>query len=55
MIRGRVEDSDHEVALSLFHEMQLKGVKGDKMTIVSLFLACAHLGALELGTLLQSI
>lgn len=49
MINGHVEDSDYEEALSLFNEMQLSGVKGDKVTMASLLIACTHLGALELG------
>ncbi|KAK6941594.1 Pentatricopeptide repeat [Dillenia turbinata] len=49
MIKGYVEDSEYEAALLLFREMQLKGVKGDKVTMVSLLLSCTHLGALELG------
>ena len=32
MINGHVEDSDYEEALLLFREMQLKGIKGDKVT-----------------------
>ncbi|KAK9268407.1 hypothetical protein L1049_000157 [Liquidambar formosana] len=49
IINGHVEDSAYEEALLLFREMQLKGIKGDKVTMVSLLLACTHLGALELG------
>ncbi|KAI3870841.1 hypothetical protein MKX03_013732, partial [Papaver bracteatum] len=29
--------------------MQIKGIKADKVTVVSLLLACTHTGALELG------
>ena len=54
MINGHVEDSDYEEALLLFREMQLKGLKGDKVTMVSLLLACTHLGALELGKWLHA-
>lgn len=54
MINGHVEDSDYEEALLLFREMQLKGIKGDKVTMVSLLLACSHLGALELGKWLHA-
>ncbi|XP_042496116.1 pentatricopeptide repeat-containing protein At1g08070, chloroplastic-like [Macadamia integrifolia] len=49
MINGHVEDSDYEEALLLFRQMQLEGVKPDKVTMASLLLACTHLGALELG------
>lgn len=49
MINGHVEDGDYEEALSHFNEMKLRGVKGDKVTISSLLIACTHLGALELG------
>ncbi|KAI3910331.1 hypothetical protein MKW92_033054 [Papaver armeniacum] len=54
MINGHVEDSDYEEALSLFHEMQIKGIKADKVTMVSLLLACTHIGALELGIWLHA-
>nr|XP_010914963.1 pentatricopeptide repeat-containing protein At2g29760, chloroplastic [Elaeis guineensis] len=49
MIKGHVEDSDYKEALHLFREMQLSGVKADKVTMASLVLACSQLGALELG------
>ncbi|XP_010249955.1 PREDICTED: pentatricopeptide repeat-containing protein At2g29760, chloroplastic-like [Nelumbo nucifera] len=54
MINGHVEDSDYEEALLLFREMQLKGVKPDKVTMVSLLMACTHLGALEIGKWLHA-
>ncbi|XP_060668677.1 pentatricopeptide repeat-containing protein At1g08070, chloroplastic [Ziziphus jujuba] len=54
MINGYVEDSDYEEALLLFREMQLRGEKGDKVTMVSLLLVCGHLGALELGKWLHA-
>lgn len=54
MINGHVEDSDYEEALLLFQEMQLRGEKGDKVTMVSLLLVCTHLGALELGKWLHA-
>ncbi|XP_020098061.1 pentatricopeptide repeat-containing protein At2g29760, chloroplastic-like [Ananas comosus] len=49
MIKGHVEDSDYKEALALFRDMQLIGVKADKVTMASLVLACSQLGALELG------
>ncbi|KAJ6862868.1 pentatricopeptide repeat-containing protein [Populus alba x Populus x berolinensis] len=54
MINGHVEDSDYEEALLLFREMQPKGIKGDKVTMASLLLACTHLVALELGKWLHA-
>lgn len=39
VINEHVEDSDYEEAFLLFREMQLKGEKGDKVTLVSLLLA----------------
>ncbi|OVA06548.1 Pentatricopeptide repeat [Macleaya cordata] len=54
MINGYVEDSDYEEALLLFREIQIKGIKADKVTMVSLLLACTHLGALELGLWLHA-
>ncbi|KAF8406992.1 hypothetical protein HHK36_006113 [Tetracentron sinense] len=55
MINGHVEDSDYEEALLLFRKMQLKGLRADKVTMVSLLLACTHLGALELGKWLHKL
>ncbi|KAB2618714.1 pentatricopeptide repeat-containing protein [Pyrus ussuriensis x Pyrus communis] len=49
MINGHVEDNNYYEAFVLFHKMQLKGEKGDEVMMVSLLLACSHLGALELG------
>ncbi|KAB5514232.1 hypothetical protein DKX38_028138 [Salix brachista] len=49
MINGHVEDSNYEEALLLFREMQTRGIKGDKVTMAGLVLACTHLRALELG------
>lgn len=54
VINGHVKDSDYEEAFLLFREMQLKGEKGDKVTMISLILACSHLGALELGMWLRA-
>ncbi|KAM1061773.1 hypothetical protein FF1_026202 [Malus domestica] len=54
MINGHVEDSNYDEAFLLFREMQLKGEKGDQVTMVSLLLACSHLGALELGKWLHA-
>ncbi|XP_058074608.1 pentatricopeptide repeat-containing protein At1g08070, chloroplastic-like [Magnolia sinica] len=54
MINGHVEDSDYKEALVLFREMQIRGVKPDKVTMASLLLACSQLGALELGKWLHA-
>ncbi|XP_068647659.1 pentatricopeptide repeat-containing protein At1g31430 [Aristolochia californica] len=49
MINGYVQFSKFGEALDLFREMQIKGIKPDKYTVVSLLTVCAHLGALEQG------
>lgn len=54
VINRHVEDSDNKEAFLLFREMQLKGEKGDKVALVSLLLACSHLGALKLGKWLHA-
>ncbi|PKA64546.1 Pentatricopeptide repeat-containing protein [Apostasia shenzhenica] len=54
MIKGHVEDSNYMEALNLFRKMQFRGIKADKVTMASLVLACAHLGALELGKWLHA-
>ncbi|KAF2310707.1 hypothetical protein GH714_016494 [Hevea brasiliensis] len=54
MINGCVEDSDYEEALLLFRQMQVQGVQADEVTMVSLLLACIHLGALDLGKWLHA-
>ena len=54
MINRHVEDGDHKEALLLFQEMQLKREKGDKVTKVSLLLACIHLGTVDLGMWLHA-
>lgn len=54
LIKEHVEDSAYEEALLLFREMQYKGLTGDKVTMVSLLLACTHLGALEDGMRLHA-
>lgn len=49
VINGFALNGKPNEALSLFREMSLKGVEPDGFTVVSLFSACAELGALELG------
>ncbi|RWW87351.1 hypothetical protein BHE74_00003829 [Ensete ventricosum] len=49
LINGYVQCNRFDEALALFREMQLKGTKPDKFTVVSLLTACASLGALEQG------
>ncbi|KAJ0089905.1 hypothetical protein Patl1_13158 [Pistacia atlantica] len=44
LIKGYVDDSDYEEALLLFREMQLKGLVGDKVTMVSLLLVLYPFG-----------
>ncbi|CAM8891589.1 unnamed protein product [Rhodiola kirilowii] len=49
MINGYVQFNRFSEALDLFREMQVKRVKPDKFTLVTLLTGCAHLGALEQG------
>ncbi|XP_077240227.1 pentatricopeptide repeat (PPR-like) superfamily protein [Tasmannia lanceolata] len=49
MINGYVQFSRFEEALALFREMQIKRIKPDRYTVVSLLTVCAHSGALEQG------
>eukprot|EP01018_Ginkgo_biloba_P007785 Gb_19828 [translate_table: standard] len=49
MIGGYVQNGRAHEALTLFHEMQLSGMTPDKVTMVSMISACAHLGALQQG------
>lgn len=54
MIKCYVENSEYDDALQLFRQMQLEGMRADKVTMTSLVLACSHLGALELGRWLHA-
>ncbi|WOL20615.1 hypothetical protein Cni_G29420 [Canna indica] len=49
LINGYVQYNQFDEALVLFREMQLKGIKPDKFTVVSILTVCASLGALEQG------
>ncbi|KAF5178058.1 Pentatricopeptide repeat-containing protein [Thalictrum thalictroides] len=49
MIAGYTQASRPAEALTLFHQMQLAGVRPDEITVVSILPSCAQLGALELG------
>ncbi|XP_058112362.1 pentatricopeptide repeat-containing protein At1g31430 [Magnolia sinica] len=49
MTNGYVQFSRFDEALALFREMQIRRVKPDKYTAVSVLTICAHLGALEQG------
>ncbi|KAL4195294.1 hypothetical protein AMTRI_Chr05g63930 [Amborella trichopoda] len=49
MINGYIRDSDYKEALLLFRDMQVSNVKPDEVTMVSLLIACTHLGAIEIG------
>eukprot|EP01018_Ginkgo_biloba_P028506 Gb_30190 [translate_table: standard] len=49
MIAGYAQSGHANVALKLFLQMQLAGMKPDAFTIGSVLLACAHLAALQLG------
>lgn len=54
MIKIYVENSEYKDALQLFRQMQLEGMRADKVTMTSLVLACTHLGALEVGKWLHA-
>lgn len=49
MIDGYLRMNHFIGALALFREMQMSNVKPDEFTMVSILIACALLGALELG------
>ncbi|XP_010525501.1 PREDICTED: pentatricopeptide repeat-containing protein At2g42920, chloroplastic [Tarenaya hassleriana] len=49
MISGYVRNGRFMAALELFREMQVKGIKPDEFTMVSLLNACACLGASKQG------
>ncbi|KAF9681222.1 hypothetical protein SADUNF_Sadunf06G0202900 [Salix dunnii] len=54
MIGGYVRVGRSSDAISLFREMQIKGVCPDEITMVSVLSACTGLGALELGKWVES-
>ncbi|CAK9135599.1 unnamed protein product [Ilex paraguariensis] len=49
MINGYVQFNQVDEAMALFQEMQMKSIKPDKFTVVSLLTGCSQLGALEQG------
>ncbi|GMY35939.1 pentatricopeptide repeat-containing protein At1g31430-like [Fagus crenata] len=49
MVNGYVQFNRFDEAVALFREMQIRRVKPDKFTMVSLLTGCAQLGALEQG------
>ncbi|KAF5482110.1 hypothetical protein F2P56_002702 [Juglans regia] len=49
MINGYVQFNCFDEAMTLFREMQIRKVKPDKFTVVSLLTGCAQVGALEQG------
>ncbi|XP_038880251.1 pentatricopeptide repeat-containing protein At1g31430 [Benincasa hispida] len=49
MINGYVQFHHFDEAVALFREMQIRRVKPDKFTVVTLLTGCAQLGALEQG------
>ncbi|KAK2661157.1 hypothetical protein Ddye_007690, partial [Dipteronia dyeriana] len=50
MISGYTRIGYYGDALDVFRKMQMVGIEPDEISIVSVLPACAHLGALELGT-----
>ncbi|KAJ4961418.1 hypothetical protein NE237_021328 [Protea cynaroides] len=49
LIAVYVQTGNAGKALGMFHEMVLAGIKPDSVTVVSVLLACADLGCLEIG------
>jgi len=49
IISGCVQAKNSKEALALFHEMQIKKIKPDKVTMVNCLSACSQLGALDVG------
>lgn len=49
MINGYAQYNRFDEAVALFQEMQIRRVKGDKFTAVTLLTGCAQSGALEQG------
>ncbi|KAH0970407.1 hypothetical protein GBA52_022563 [Prunus armeniaca] len=54
MINGYVQYNRFDEAVALFQEMQIRRVKGDKFTAVTLLTRCAQSGALEQGKWIPS-
>lgn len=49
MISGCVQAKHSKEALALFHEMQIRKIEPDKVTLVNCLSACSQLGALDVG------
>ncbi|KAF6993748.1 hypothetical protein CFC21_010590 [Triticum aestivum] len=54
LITGYAQNGMSKEAISLFHSMRQAGARPDKITLVGVLSACAAVGALELGTELDS-
>ncbi|MQM10577.1 hypothetical protein Taro_043472 [Colocasia esculenta] len=54
MISGYAKAGDPDAARRLFEEMQTSVVKPNEVTVVAVLAACAHLGALDLGHLVDA-
>ncbi|KAM3407189.1 hypothetical protein ACQJBY_000932 [Aegilops geniculata] len=54
LITGYAQNGMSKEAISLFHNMRQAGARPDKITLVGVLSACAAVGALELGTELDS-
>jgi pentatricopeptide repeat protein len=53
LISGYAQNGYASETLTLFHQMQLAGMMPDSVTMVSVLLACAHLGTLQQGKLIH--
>ncbi|XP_057455370.1 pentatricopeptide repeat-containing protein At2g22410, mitochondrial [Lotus japonicus] len=49
MISGCVQAKHSKEALALFHEMQIRKIEPDKVTLVNCLSACSQLGGLDVG------
>ena len=54
IISGYSQNGSAYEALELFHQMRSKSVSPDAVTLVSIFSACASVGALQVGSLLHA-
>ncbi|KAK2969510.1 hypothetical protein RJ640_000167 [Escallonia rubra] len=53
LIDGYVKHGEYEEALAVFERMRVAGPNANEVTMVSVICACAHLGALEKGRMMN--
>ncbi|XP_022874222.1 pentatricopeptide repeat-containing protein At2g29760, chloroplastic-like [Olea europaea var. sylvestris] len=54
MITGYAQAAQYKDAISLFEDMMVAKVKPDEITVASVLSACAHLGMLDMGTVVHN-